>query len=220
MPAHHLSEDLPEGLTRHPDVRRLREASPSRGADLVGQATHPQVVVPALLLLVAVQASGSALAGIGWALAAATVTVGLPMAWLALQVRRGRVLDAQVVVREQRHRLTLVAATIIVSGLVVLHLAGAPRPLLVLVLALLAGLLAMGLVSLAVKASFHVGVLAGAVVVVARTAGPVWALVILPLLALSAWARVRAGRHTVGQVALGLVVGAVTTALVHVTLLP
>ncbi|WP_409484535.1 hypothetical protein [Arsenicicoccus dermatophilus] len=199
----------------HPDVIRLRTARPSRTADRVAAVCHPGWCVSATLLLVSVRSGRPWWQGLLWAALAVAVCVALPLLWLRAQVRAGAVLDHQLVVREQRGGPLLAAAAFVVGGLTLLWLLGAPAPVVALVLAILAGLTAMSVVSRWHKASFHVGALAGMTCVLAQTLGRPALLVLVPALGLCAWARVRAGRHTTLQVLVGLVVGAVATGLAY-----
>ena len=198
----------------HPDLTRLAGAGRSRVADLVSTVLDPAWCVVATLAVVSVASTTTLLGAAAWTLLSAFFCVGVPMLMLAALLRRGLVLDRHVVVREQR-RLPLVGALgSFVVGTVVLLLAGAPAGVLALVVAMVTGLVLMTLVSLRVKASFHVGVTAGSVVVLGLVLGWPWGLGLSPLVAVAGWARVRGGRHTALQVVLGLVIGALCAALV------
>lgn len=201
-------------LDRHPDLARLSAARRSRAADTVGRLADPAVLVPVVLLVVAARATDSPGAAAGWAALAAVFCVGVPYAVLHVLVRRGSVTDRHVVVRDQRRTPLAAAVVSVVAGLVVLELLGAPAPVTALVVAMLAGLAAMALVSLAYKASLHVAVVSGVATILASAVGTSWGLALLPVVALVAWARVRAGRHTPGQAVVGLVVGCGAAALV------
>ena len=206
-------------LDAHPDVLRLAAARPSRAADLVSAVTDPAVLVLAVLLLDAARFSASWAAAAGWAALSALFCVGLPLLVLAVLVGRGLVLDRQVVVREQRRLPLALAATSLVVGLVLLALLGAPQQLVNLLVGMVTGLAAMAAVSHWHKASFHVAVAAGIAVHLGLTLAWWAAAAMVPVIAVIGWARVRRGRHTRGQVVLGLVVGTLS-ALVVYPLLP
>lgn len=101
-----------------------------------------------------------------------------------------------------------------VVGVLVLVAVGAPRPVVALVAAMLGGLAAMTVVSRWSTASFHLAV-AGGVTAAGLVVGWAAAAPLSVLLVVIAWARRRAGRHTGGQVVLGLLVGAGTAAAIH-----
>ena len=81
---------------------------------------------------------------------------------------------------------------------------------------MLVGLAVMTALSHWYKASFHGGVAAGSGTVLVVTLGW-WAVVpVVALVAVVGWARVRAGRHSLGHVVAGVLVGTVTGVLVFV----
>jgi hypothetical protein len=198
-----------------PDLARLAAARRSALADRIGHVADPGVLVVGVLLVVAMRSAGSVWAGLGWAALAAVFCVGVPYAVLHVLVRRGAATDRHVVVRHER-RTPLAAALVSVAvGVRLLLATGAPAPVTALVVAMLAGLAAMAVVSLVHKASFHVAVATGAAVVLALAVGLVWGLLLLPGVALVGWARVRAGRHTRIQTLVGAVIGGVAAACVY-----
>ncbi|MEO5744245.1 MAG: phosphatase PAP2 family protein [Terracoccus sp.] len=199
----------------HPDVLRLEAARPSAVSDAVAAAADPAVVVTATALLVSVRSATSPLSGLGWALFAIGFCVGLPYVALLVMLRQGTVTDRHLLVREQRRRPLAVAAVSVVTGFLLLLGSGAPRPLVALVAAMAAGLVAMSAVTHWYKASFHTGVVAGSAGVLALVFGPLTLVGMVPLTALVGWARVRSGRHAVGQVLVGGLVGAGSSLLVY-----
>ena len=198
----------------HPDLARLRAARRSRVADWVASAADPAILVLFVLAAVTLHSSPTVTSALGWALLAAAFCVGLPYLVLVLLIGRGLVLDRHVVVREQRRWPLLAALLSVLVGLAVLGWLGAPRPVLALVAAMLSGLAAMTALSHWYKASFHAAVAGGVAVILALVFGRWTVLPALPVLAVISWARVRAGRHTPGQVAAGLLVGAALAFLV------
>lgn len=202
--------------TSHPDVRRLVEDPPAT-AVIVGQLTDPAVLVTVVLAVVSFDSSPPLLA-LGWTVLAALFCAGIPLAVLVSLVGRGIVLDRHVVIREQR-RLPLLAALVsVVVGVATLGVLGAPQPVLALVLAMLAGLMTMTLLSTVYKASFHLAVAAG----VAGVLGTICGWWVYPAafvaLAVVGWARMCTGRHTLGQVVIGAMVGWSAASLVFASL--
>lgn len=197
----------------HPDVDRLAAAAPSRLADAISLVTDPAIVVVATVLLVALRAGPSPGRALAWAAAAIVFCVLLPYAALLLFLRAGRVADRQIVRREQRLIPGLVALACLVAGLGLLAVLRAPRPLLALVVADVAGLVALLVAGLRAKPSLHTAVVAGAVAVAVLTLGW-WGVALAPLVPVVGWARVRGGRHTVGQVIAGATIGVVLSGVV------
>ena len=199
----------------HPDVVRLSAARPSRVADLVALATHPGIMVIAVLAVVAIHSTAHLGLAALWAGLAVLFCVLIPYGVLLGMAAKGRVLDQHLVVREQRRAPLLAALVSVMVGLVVLTGLDAPRPVLALVVAMLAGLGAMTAVSHWYKASFHLAVAGGVTVIVGLVLGWSAAVPLAVLLTAIAWARLRAGRHSQGQILVGLVVGAAAAAIVY-----
>lgn len=196
------------------DLDRLQAARPSRVADRIAISTDPGIVVGALVGFVAAWSTRAVGPTLGWSAATIAFCVLLPYAALALLLRSGRVSDRQIVRREQRLVPGLAALACLVAGLVALWLLGAPRDLLVLMVANVAGLVTLLAISRWWKISLHTAVGSGAATIVGVLAGWPWGLALAPLVAVVGWARWRAGRHTVPQVVAGAAVGALVSGLV------
>jgi membrane-associated phospholipid phosphatase len=205
---------VPVALDAHPDLARLEGARPSRVADAVSAVGEPGHLVILTLVVVSVTSTASLLSALGWVVLTTVFCVVLPSIALRILIARGLVLDRHVVVREQRTVPLLVALASVATGLGLLVLLSAPRPVVALVAAMLAGAIPMSVVSRWYKASFHVGVAGGTAVILVLVLGPWWVAVVTPLLLVVGWARVRAGRHTVGQVLVGAGLGCAAAAVV------
>lgn len=199
--------------TDHIDLQRLNAARPSAPARLIAAALTPGNVVGALTLFVAIRHSRSMSAGVGWAVLTLVLVVGFPYLILFRALRSGRADDRQVVKRSQRPALMLAALACVGAALVVLALLGAPRELVVLIIAMAAGLAAMTAVTLLWKASMHLAVAAGAVAIAGLETPIAWLTgLLLPVLA---WARWRDGRHSPAQLGGGAIIGALVAAAVY-----
>jgi hypothetical protein len=122
-----------------------------------------------------------------------------------------------VVRRSQRPWLFVMALACVAAALSLLVLAGAPSQVVALIVSMGAGLAAMLLATLVAKASMHLAVAAGAVAVVAveqPLVGVVLSLLLVPV----AWARHRDGRHSVGQLVAGGLIGGVTAFVLYALL--
>jgi hypothetical protein len=201
------------------DVARLEAAAqdPSVVARWVAGVFTPANVVLAIVAYVAVRYSGSVAEAVLWWLVTLVLVVALPYAILFRALRGGRVDDRQVVRRSQRPWLYVMALGCVAAALALLVVAGAPSQVIALIVAMGAGLAAMLLATLVAKASMHLAVAAGAVAVVVveqPVVGAVLSLVLVPI----AWARHRDGRHSVGQLVAGALIGGVTAFVVYASL--
>jgi membrane-associated phospholipid phosphatase len=156
-------------------------------------------------------------AGLGWGLLAATFCGLLPYGIVIAGVRRGRWTDRHLRARQQRPVPFLAGIASALAGLAVLLALHAPRPLVALVVAMLAGLAATLLVTLWWKLSVHTAAASGTVAILALVFGPALTLA-LPAVALVAWARVRLGDHTPAQILAGAALGGLVATTVFILL--
>ncbi len=190
-----------------------RQAMARRAARWLSLAGSPFLLAALLLLIVSWRATHSILPALGWAaLAAAFVTVG-PLVLLLLAVYAGRVRNLDLDLRHERPWPMVIALAITVLGLIILWVLGAPRLLLILLIATLVGGVVALLITLRWKISIHAGGAAGAATVMALLYGA-QALPLLVGVALIGWSRVVLGKHTWPQVVAGAAISIVITILV------
>ncbi|MET8352813.1 MULTISPECIES: phosphoesterase PA-phosphatase [unclassified Micromonospora] len=190
-----------------------RQGPGLRIARLVTELTAPAVLVSVLMVTVSWHSSRNPGHGLAWGLLATLFVTGIPFAYIVGGVRRGRLTDHHIGRRDQRRVPLLVGLGSVAAGLALLAVLGAPRPLLALAVAGLAGLVVAVSVSHWWKMSIHSAVAAGTLIILVLTFGTEL-LVAVPLLGVVGWARVRLRDHTVAQVLAGGVLGAIISGVV------
>ncbi|WP_460777422.1 phosphatase PAP2 family protein [Micromonospora polyrhachis] len=180
--------------------------------------TAPAVLVTVLFVAVGWHSTEDRLAGLGWGLLAAVFASAIPFAFIVGGVRRGRLTDHHVGVRQQRRTPLLFGLVSVAIGLVLMVVLGAPRPVLALVVTGAIGLVVGVTVGHRWKLSIHTAVAAAAAVIVVLVFGPVL-FVAWPVLGLVGWSRIRLGAHTIAQVVAGGVVGGLVAGVVFVAAL-
>lgn len=186
-----------------PTARRL--------ATRVTTATSPTLLLAVLYPVVGALAVGTG--GVAWSLVGMLFTVAIPAFIVDRGVRTGRYTDHHLREREQRAVPLGLAALSVAVGVVVLVVAGAPREITALQVAVLTTVAVATAITLVWKVSFHTAVVAAAAGVLTLLGGPWWALSWLAV-PLVGWARLVLRAHTAAQVLAGLVVGAgVSTAV-------
>jgi hypothetical protein len=193
-----------------------RRSPADLAARIVTELTAPAPMLVALLLTVGGVSDSSLLRGLGWGLLAAVFFSLAPFAGILWGVLRGRVSDHHVSQRAQRPFVIVLSLVSFVTGYLTLRLGGAPRPLLAVMLALLAAAVICLLVTLFWKMSMHMAVAGCAAAVLTLLVGPV-ALAGGPALLVIAWSRVRLRDHTPSQVVAGAVTGALLAGAVFAT---
>lgn len=191
-----------------PDERRLAEATPSRAATLTGRILNPPQVVAAVWIVGCVTVPDLSRPDrcIFLALGLVALVIG-PYLMMRIQLHRGLLGDQQVVRRGERHGLYAAVLGWVAAGCLLLGALGAPLRLLGVAIAMLLGLGLVAAANLATKASLHVATVSGATVILLALCRPVGVGFLLAV-PLTAWARLREGRHTVTQVVLGACLGA------------
>jgi hypothetical protein len=170
----------------------------------------PQYVAIAMPPVTGLLAEGWA--GLLWGLLAAVLCAGVPAAVIAVGVRRGRLDSIHLVERKSRKGPMLAGFAAVVVGLAALTGLDAPRVVVASAAVMLAWVVVMGLITLVWKISFHAGVSAGTVVVLAHMLPPLPVLMGgAVLVEVIGWARVSISHHTAAQVFAGAAAGTVTT---------
>lgn len=180
---------------------------PLRVARVVTEVLSPAVIVVALPIAVAWQATGYQLGPtLGWGLLVAVFYSAIPMVIMVHGARRGRWDGHWVRERERRTVPFLLCLVSTVAGLVIMLVGGAPRAVIALSWSMIATLLACLVITRWWKVSVHATVAGGAVATIVLLYGP-WYLLLVAGVVLVAWSRVAVADHTVAQVVVGALLG-------------
>jgi membrane-associated phospholipid phosphatase len=198
--------------TNHGD-RELAQPIPRRlrVARLVGELLSPPPILVGLALIVAWDSSPTPAMAVVWGAIAAVFASVLPYALILRGVRRGRLSDKNISLREQRIRFGVVGITSILLGLAVLAAFDAPAEMVALLASIAVGVACGWVITLWWKISVHAAIAAGAATVLTLVFGTAL-LVVWLLVALIAWSRVQVGDHTPAQVLAGVALGIVVNA--------
>lgn len=178
-----------------------------RIARTVTEAFAPAVLATAMPIVIVVHVCRTWPERIWWAGLTTLFTAAIPYGIIWLGVRRGRLTDHHIGVREQRRTPLLLGLASVVTGLLVLLLLGAPRQLVAMVAVMLAVLCGVTAANQIWKLSAHAAVSAASVTVLAIVFG--WVMLAGAIIvAAIGWSRVQLRDHTVVQVAVGCVAGA------------
>ncbi|ROO88072.1 hypothetical protein EDD29_5728 [Actinocorallia herbida] len=186
-----------------------RSTSRERSARIITEIFAPWTVIVALFLTVGFNSGDN---GLAWGLAGAFFCSIAPMLVILAGVLVGRYADHHLTTR--RHRLVplILAITLVLLGIAVLHNLNAPADILTTQTAILTGGLVGAPITALWKISFHTGVAAAAATVLVLLYGTSF-LALSPLLLLIAWARTALTHHTTAQVLTAIPIGALAAAL-------
>jgi hypothetical protein len=148
-----------------------------------------------------------------WALVYGVLVCLLPALYIVWMVRRGQITDLHMRVREQRMRPFLVSILCTVIAWWVLRFMGAPPLVPLFALFSLAQIAVMAVITLVYQISMHMMSITGVMVAAFAFFGPLWAILVIPLIVLVAAARLKLKRHTVAEILAGCVVGVIVPVL-------
>ncbi|MBW1597230.1 hypothetical protein [Streptomyces sp. JJ38] len=192
-----------------PPTPSYAEASPRvKAAKAITDVLSPAYLVIGLLLLIGWHSTHS-IAGLGWGLFAATFCGIIPLAIVHLGVRRGKLTDKHVRVRKQRIAPLAFTLVLVLTGIALLHVLGAPQDVFALVIAMLAGLASSLLVTVWWQISVHNAVVGGTVMILLLVYGPI-ALSTAALVVAVGWSRRVLKAHTMAQLVCGTALGAIS----------
>lgn len=149
-------------------------------------------------------------AGAGWGLLAAGFAAVLPYA-VTWRLRHPR--EQIGVSRRVRVVYLLVTLACAVAGVLLVGLLGGPHRVVAVAITIVAGLAVAAAINTRYRLSNHACAAAGGTVILVVLYGPIFLAGFLIVVAVG-WSRVRLGRHTVGEVAGGAVIGAAVCAVV------
>ncbi|WP_199931011.1 hypothetical protein [Streptomyces sp. CB02923] len=180
-------------------------------ARAVTDVLQPRNVLLAGLIGIGTAAAGD-WSGAAWGLFAALCAGIVPAGYIEWERRRGTWGDRHVVDRGQRAPIFAVILGSVGAGSAVMLAAGAPRDILLAMLALWAMTVVLLLVNTVWKISVDAAV-ASAVVALLATVHSPWWLAAYALVIAVCWTRVALSYHSVAQTAAGAGLGAATAAV-------
>jgi len=180
-----------------------------RLATAVATVFAPVPLGVALLAFVGWRSAPQPLTGVGWGMLAAFFAAGLPFA-ITRRLRADRPGGGHASRRRVAYlAIALASAT---AGIALLTLLGAPSLVVVATVTMMVGLLAALLVNTKWAISNHTAAAAGGAVILTMMLGPLVLVVLGPLVAAVAWARVALKLHTPSQAAAGIALGTAVAA--------
>ena len=137
----------------------------------------------------------------------------LPMLFIFILFRLGRLSDVRLTVREQRAKPLIFSLVSSLVGIGILHLLNVPQEIVWLCIACVINGLVLTLITQVWKISFHSGVAAGCMTGLATLISSqfVYLFILLPFIA---WARVHRKRHTFLQTIIAAPIAIANTAMV------
>lgn len=182
-------------------------------ARLVSDLLSPPVVWAALAFPIAFRDAPSQIHALLWATVYIALVCVLPVIYIGVMVKRGRITDIHMKLRHQRIRPMIVSVICTTIAWWTLRLMGAPEVVPLLALFSLVQLVVIALITLVWQISVHAISISGVAVAALVLFGLIPALLTLPLIILVGAARLKLQRHTPAQVVAGTAIGLIVPAL-------
>jgi membrane-associated phospholipid phosphatase len=176
-------------------------------ARLVSDILSPPVVWGALALPIAFRDAPSKEQALLWAFIYIALVCVLPVVYIAWMVRRGKITDIHMKVRQQRIRPFIVSMVCTTIAWWTLRFLGAPSVVPLFALFSFVQIAVTALITLVWQISMHAMSISGATIATAFLFGIAPALLTIPLVVLVGAARLKLGRHTPAQVLVGTGLG-------------
>lgn len=183
-------------------------------ARLVSDILSPPMVWGFLAFPIAFRDAPSREQAILWASTYILLVCALPIIYIALMVRRGKITDIHMKVREQRFRPFIVSLICTTIAWWTLRFMGAPPVLPIFALFSLVQIGTIALITTVWQISLHAMSISSAVITMAVLYGFIPALLTVPLVLLVSAARLKLKRHTPAQVIAGATLGMALPALI------
>jgi hypothetical protein len=178
-------------------------------ARLVSDVLSPPVVWATLAIPIALRDASDQGVALAWAFVYILLVCLLPIVYIALMVKRGKITDIHMKVRGQRVRPFLISILCAAIAWALFYLMDAPSLMPIFALFSLIQLLVMLVITLIWQISIHAISISGATVALGVLFGTFPALVSAPLVVLVGAARIKLHRHTLAQVVVGTGVGVI-----------
>ena len=183
-------------------------------ARLVSNILSPPVVWAVMAFPIAFRDAESQQQALTWALVYTGLVCILPVIFIGWMVHRGSITDLHMEVREERIRPFLVSIVCTTIAWWVLRFMGAPAIVPLFTLFSLVQIAVMAVITLVWQISMHMMSITCVMVAALAFFGPLWAVLVIPLIVLVGAARLKLKRHTLAQVMAGFVVGVLVPLLV------
>ncbi len=187
-------------------------------ARLVSNLLSPPVIWAAMAFPIAFRDAHTQQQAIMWALIYCGLVCILPLVYVAVMVKRGKITDLHMKVRQQRMLPFIVSIVCTSIAWWVLRFMGAPAVVPLFALFSLAQIAVIAVITLVWQISMHAMSITGAVVAAFTFFGVIPALLLLPLIVLVGAARLKLERHTLAQIIAGAAVGLIVPLLLFLAL--
>jgi len=156
-----------------------------------------------IFIIICIIVVDDVMAALSWAFICLLFGMILPFIYILFLYRKNKIYDIHIPEKTNRMKPLLFTLACYISGLAVLYILDAPIFLKVIFILTLVSTGILTVITYYWKISLHTSWITFVVITFNVLLGP-WMLLLLPLIPIIGWARVKARRHTTPQVVLGV----------------
>jgi len=175
-------------------------------ARVISRLLHPIFTAPIAFFLTAYYAVGNLGIALQWTFFTFLVAELPPLLYLLSRVKKGKITDFDISLREQRPRVFAVSLASVIISLAVLALLGVPLVMVAAIVGAVVGMVVAAIITFYWKVSLHAVGVACFVSVALWLYGLIMLFAVL-LLPLIGWARAKVEAHTPAQILVGALIG-------------
>ncbi len=184
-----------------------------RLANLTSKILNPLVVGLTLILLLSLKSTLSTLDAVKWLLISITISILPVFSVIIYLVRKQRLESPFIITRRQRTKIYLLTSACAGIGSIILFYLGAPKELLATFIAGFSAVVVFMCVNLFWKISLHTALITASVTILIILYGSM-AAVIVVLVPLIAWSRIKLKHHSLAQATAGTLLTALIVVVV------
>lgn len=181
---------------------------------IISGLTSPYLIIPVFSLITIFHYSESLIDFILWSLTLIGLAVLLPLGYVFVSIKRKKITDLHVFMKEQRTIPFLVAILGSILALIIFYLINVPAALLVMTLAVIINGIIFSMLSKYWKLSMHAATFMSSLAIVSVLVSTTY-WVLSPIIILIIWARMQRRRHTIWQL---IIAGLLSTLITYIVL--
>jgi len=181
-------------------------------ARFVSDVVSPPVVWGIFAIVTAVYEAETLSQAALWALVYVLLVCVMPVIFIAVRVKQGKITDIHMPLRKERFLPFVVTLLGALIAAVLLYLLSAARAMQLLSIATIIQVTLMAVITLYWQISVHMICISGMVILVGMWFGPLYSGLLSPLVLIVGMARLVLKRHNMRQVIIGALVGSISIA--------
>jgi len=179
-------------------------------AKILSYVFDGSVISIPILIIICLSIESDVIKALGWAFLCLTFTMIIPYLYVYILNRKKLIDDLHIPNRENRIKPLIITAVSNIIGFIILYILEAHLFLKTMFLAAIISTITIGIITYFWKISIHTAWMTFIIITFIILFGK-WMMVLIPLIPVIGWSRVKIKRHTITQVITGSVITSSTT---------